>query len=78
MWTTTDFSAQMKALKTPTLVIAGAHDFPEFSAENYQKSIGTWYEDVRIELFENAGHYPMSETPPYFARVVEDFLGAHA
>lgn len=78
MWTTTNFSADMKALKTPTLVIAGKHDFPAFSAENYKISIGTWYENIRVEVFENAGHYPMSETPPYFARIVEDFLGTYS
>lgn len=78
MWVATDFSADMGGLETPTLVIAGAHDFPAFSTENYEQTIGSWYEDAQVELFENAGHYPMSETPPYFAKVVEDFFARHA
>ncbi|MCH9647483.1 MAG: alpha/beta hydrolase [Deltaproteobacteria bacterium] len=76
MWTETNFSAEMKGLKTPTLVIAGAHDFPTFSKEGYEQSIGQWYLDSRIDLFANAGHYPMSETPPYFAQTVEAFFQA--
>lgn len=77
MWSKTNFSGEMNNLQTPTLVIAGEHDFPAFSKENYESSIGTWYNDVRIEVLANSGHYPMSETPPYFARVVEDHLSAH-
>ena len=77
MWTETDFSSEMAGLETPTLVIAGTHDFPAFSKAGYEASIGSWYRDARVELLESSGHYPMSELPPYFARVIEDFLTAH-
>jgi len=76
MWCNTDFSAEMRDLATPALVIAGQHDFPAFSPQVYESSIGGWYTDATIELVANAGHYPMSETPPYFAKLVEDFIEA--
>ncbi len=77
MWSENDFSSEMGGLETPTLVLAGAHDFPAFTAETYEASIGRWYKSVRVECIENAGHYPMSEAPPYFAHVVESFLADH-
>ncbi len=78
MWTETDFSAEMTSLETPVLVVAGEHDFPAFSKASYEATIAKWYRDARISLLENAGHYPMSETPPIYARTVEDFLHERA
>ena len=76
MWSGTNFASEMKGLKTPTLVVAGAYDFPAFSKLAYEASVGTWYENVSFEEL-HCGHYPMVETPPHFARVVEDFVATH-
>lgn len=74
MWTRTDFSAEMVNLLTPTLVIVGRHDFAAFSEQAMRDTFGRWFVDCEISVLEEAGHYPMSETPPRFAARIEAFL----
>ena len=59
-------------------MIAGEHDFPAFSRDSYRATLGSWYADATVEMIRNSGHYPMSESPPFFARMVEEFIAARA
>lgn len=74
MWTTENISDQLGPLATRTLVLAGAHDFEFFSLKNLQALLSANVPQARYELLNDAGHFPMSETPLRFVRLVEDFL----
>ncbi len=72
-WTTADFSAEAAKLDVPFLVVAGTHDEalgPQHQRETYLKHLS----NVRMQVLEGAGHYPMLETPPELFTVVEAFL----
>ncbi len=72
-WVKTDFSADVVDIKTPFLVIAGAHDGalgPDHMRETYLKQLS----NVKMEVIESAGHYPMIETPPELFGKIETFL----
>lgn len=79
MWLAEDFSAEFKAAKigTPTLVIGGRNDLPGFQESYYAKTIAQWLPSVSFAYIENAGHYPMQETPVLFATLLEEHLVAH-
>lgn len=76
MWTTTNFAEEMNNLQTPTLIVVGAHDFPAFTSEAYEGTLRKWYRNTKMEVFRDAGHYPMSESPPRFAQLVEHFFAS--
>lgn len=76
-WTTADFSAEVGTLDVPFLVIAGTHDEalgPQHQRQTYLKHLP----NVRMQVLEGAGHYPMLETPPELFKVVESFLTENA
>lgn len=76
-WTTADFSAEAAKLDVPFLVVAGTHDEalgPQHQRETYLKHLS----NVRMQVLEGAGHYPMLETPPELFTVVEAFLTENA
>ena len=54
-------------------VIVGAHD-PALSADVMKSTYLAWYPNARMEVMENAGHYPMHETPVALATSIEKFL----
>lgn len=57
----------------PVLVLVGRHD-PALGEEACR---GTWlqhYPNARLEVLDNAGHYPMNETPVWLATRIEAFL----
>jgi esterase len=72
-WAKTDFSAEVKGLPTPVKVIVGATD-PALNADVMKGSYLAWYPNATMEVLENAGHYPMHETPVTLATVIEKFL----
>lgn len=77
MWTTTDFSSEMRDVQTPALVIVGRQDFAAFSEATLRKTLGQWFRYVEFAAIDDAGHHPMSETPPRFVALVEEFLARH-
>lgn len=72
-WTKTNFADDAKQIKTPILVIAGAKDGalgPDTMNDTYMKQLS----NVRMQVIQAAGHYPMLETPPEFFSLIEKAL----
>ena len=40
-------------------------------------TFGAWYPNLELEIFPDAGHYAMDESPVALATCVERFLGRH-
>lgn len=74
MFTETNFADLIKGLKTPVLVIAGAHDSEGSREPVMQETFGKWYPNVQIVVLEGTGHYPMQEVPVSLASTIEAFL----
>ncbi len=72
-WAETDFGSEVQGNETPVLAIAGEHD-PALNADVMHGTFGQQYTNARVEVFANAGHYSMYETPIALATVVETFL----
>lgn len=79
MWINEDFSEALKkaGVDTPVLVIGGRNDLPGFQEDHYAKTVALWLPAVSFEFIDNAGHYPMQETPVLFATLLERHLNAH-
>lgn len=77
MFARTDFSAEVRGLATPWLVIVAEHD-PGIDEAAMQASFLAWHPHAELLRIPNCGHYPMQECPPYFATVIERFLAKHA
>ncbi len=75
MFSNTDFSNQVKGLKTPMLVIFGEHDMEE-SEELMRKTFLAWYPNAELQRCEGAGHFPTQEAPIYLASLVEKFMSS--
>jgi len=74
MFTETNFVDHIKGLKTPILVIAGAHDAEGSREAVMQETFGKWYPKAQIVVLEGTGHYPMQEVPVAIAYAIETFL----
>jgi esterase len=74
-WAKTDFSAEVKGLPQPVKVIIGAHD-QAINAAAIKATYLAWYPNCTMDVMENAGHYPMHETPVALATAMERFLRA--
>ena len=68
-----DFSADAKRLTARMLVLSGEHDagLPDGMVRFVY---GQLYPHAAIEAITNSGHYPMLETPLYFASRIERFF----
>jgi pimeloyl-ACP methyl ester carboxylesterase len=68
-----DFSDEAKGLTARMLVLSGEHDagLPD---EMVRFVYGRLYPFAAIETITNSGHYPMLETPLYFASRIERFF----
>lgn len=75
-WADTDFSDEIVG-RHPVKVLVGEHD-PTFNAGLMAKTYLRRYPHATVEVLENAGHYPMNETPLALARAIESFLAGTA
>ena len=66
------------APETPVLVIAGPHDLPPMRPEALEAGIVPLVPNARVVSIDGAGHYPMNETPPRLAQLIQEHLAAHA
>jgi pimeloyl-ACP methyl ester carboxylesterase len=72
-WAKTDFAAEVNGATTPLLAIVGAND-PALNADVVKATYLAWYKNAELEVMQNAGHYPMYETPVALATSIEKFL----
>lgn len=76
-WARTDFHQQVQGHEVPVKVIVGEND-PALGAPVMEQTFMQWYPQAELEVFANAGHYTMDETPIALATSVEHFLGEHS
>jgi pimeloyl-ACP methyl ester carboxylesterase len=74
-WGKTDFHADIEGSDIPVKVIVGEHD-PALGEQTARATFGQWYPRLDLEVFPNAGHYAMDETPVALATAIERFLAA--
>ena len=79
MWVEEDFSEKVKSsgIETPIFVIVGKKDLPGFLEEHVKQTFGQWYQNLTVEAIDDAGHFPMYETPAYLAALMENFMREH-
>jgi len=66
---------EVKGLPHPVHVIVGAHD-KTIGVDAMKATYLAWYPNATMEVMDNAGHYPMHETPVALATAIERFFGA--
>ncbi len=72
-WATPDFAHEVRGSEVPVLVVVGRHD-PALGEETVKQTWLPLFPNARLEVIEEAGHYPMDETPVRLATLVESFL----
>ncbi|TLX70029.1 alpha/beta hydrolase [Pseudomonas nicosulfuronedens] len=77
MLVTTHFVEDVRGLDTPFLVIVGDKD-PGLDAIAMESTFLAWHPNAELQVFYGCGHYPMQESPPRFATVIENFLTRHS
>lgn len=65
----------LESLRTPTLVVVGERDRPDFHA--IARRIAAEAPDTRLEVVASACHLPSLEAPEEFERLVLPFLAGH-
>ncbi|MBI1228092.1 MAG: alpha/beta fold hydrolase [Bacteroidetes bacterium] len=73
MWLNENFLEAMRTVTKPFLVLAGQYDHPEFRLD-VQKQAFADFLNVELLEIENAGHFPMQETPVFLATTIESFF----
>ena len=78
MWSQTNFASEVRGLPTPYLILTGEHDIEGLRADAMKDTFLAMHPNAELKVIPNSGHYPMQECPPFFATVIEEFLGRHA
>jgi pimeloyl-ACP methyl ester carboxylesterase len=73
-----DLATTRAAFQVPVLVMTGTDDARHFAQAGVEPAIRAVYPDAMFEICPAAGHYPMQETPPLFAALVERFVRRNA
>ncbi len=74
MFSQTNFSDHIKGVKTPFLVLVGAHDAEAYGEPVMQQTFLNWYPNAELKILKGCGHYPMQETPKVLAQMVQEYL----
>jgi proline iminopeptidase len=67
-----DYSAALRAVKTPVLVLHGSRDMQD---EETSRDFARLFPNSRFRVIANAGHFMYDDQPEQFAAAIEDFLG---
>jgi 3-oxoadipate enol-lactonase len=78
MFDKSDFHEEVEGLPVPVTVFLGENDLPFFQPDYIQGTFGKWYSNLKIVISPNAGHYPMQETPVFYASALDAHLKAQA
>jgi len=73
MWTGENFLNEMKNVSKQILVLAGQYDHPQFMLD-VQKEVFANFQNVEFVEIENAGHFPMQETPVFLVTSIENYF----
>ncbi len=66
-----DYRAALRQVDAPVLVIHGDKDLqPEKASRFYAEA----FPNAEFQVIKDAGHFPFSEQPETFARIVSEFL----
>lgn len=65
--------AWLAEIKTPSLVLAGAHDWMTPKAQAVDR-LQQGLQDCNVNIFENSGHYPFIEETTAFCHTVRQYL----
>lgn len=63
-----------KKIAAPVLAITGEQDAPPMRSEAVTRNLAPFCEQLTVRPLADCGHYPMQESPPLLAAIVEDFL----
>lgn len=74
-WAKTDFHDAVMGCEIPVKVIVGEND-AAITPDVIKATFLQWCKHAEMEVFANAGHYPMDETPVALATAIEAFLRA--
>lgn len=74
MFTGTDFADRVRGLDVPVLAVAGWNDIAVYRPDSVRAAFAPLYPHATFETIADAGHYPMLETPPLLASLIEGFL----
>jgi 3-oxoadipate enol-lactonase len=74
MFTQTDFADQAVGIRNPVFAIVGAHDIPFYREASVRRGFERLYPNFTLFVSQEAGHYPMLETPVLLASQIEAFL----
>lgn len=77
MFTGTDFSAETVGLPTPVLAVVGANDIALYREASVRDRFGRAYPNFSLTVCQDAGHYPMLETPVLLAATISAFVVTH-
>lgn len=72
-WSETNFADRLAGLDMPVKIIIGRHD-PAITEDAMHGTLMQWFPKAELEIFEDAGHYPMLESPPHLAQSMQEFL----
>ncbi len=74
MFVDSNIVEEVKGLPTPTCVLHTEFDNELHREKAMRETFGQWFSHLELALCTNAGHYPMQETPVYFATLIDHFL----
>ena len=70
-----DYRPALKAVQAPALIVAGENDQID---DRGSRMYADWLANGRVHVMKNGrtrgGHFPFSEQPEEFARIVNEFL----
>ncbi len=77
MFLSSDISGKVMGLSLPVRLITGAYDLPFYRMAALRPLFEAWYPNLDAVEIQEAGHYPMQETPVRLAGLLEEWVRHH-